>query len=360
MGKITTIRDILGVIKDKASLSKAALLSKSNVSLPLRLAILRATSHAPPEPPGDHHLSNILSLGNSSRAIASAVITALMDRLNSTSNCYVALKSLTIIHHIIKRGPFILQDQLSVFPTTGGHNYLKLSAFHDGATAGTWALSAWVRWYARYLETLLFTYRVLGYFLCSSSNGMIKDNQEETISSSLNVELIKEVDSLIVLIEEMCKAPDHTPVEGNILLNEVMGLLTNDYLSAVNEILLRLGEFKERLSYQTFGDSVELICALNRLENCKDRMWALFAIKKPSIDMLWGLCEELKDGIGALTVYKEGGKLLSSGRREKASESARLEQRVLKHADSVQFQSGRLDMNKFPFFVVQSVESNLL
>ncbi|KAL2528156.1 putative clathrin assembly protein [Forsythia ovata] len=346
MGRITTIRDILGVIKDKASLSKAALLSKSNVSLSLRLAILRATTHAPPAPPDDHHLSAILSHGNSSRVTASAVITALMDRLNSTSNCYVALKCLIIIHHIIKRGPFILQDQLSVFPATGGYNYLKLSAFRDGATAGTWALSAWVRWYARYLETLLFTSRVLGYFLCSSSNGMIKNNQEERISSFLNVDLIREVDSMIGLIEEMCKAPDPTPLEGNILLNEVMGLLANDYLSAVNEILLRLCEFKERLSCQSFGDSVELICALKRLENCKDRMGVLFSIKKPSIDMLWDLAEELKDEIGVLKVYKEGGRSLSLERREKGSESARLGHRVLKSADRMQFQSGRFDMNR--------------
>ncbi|KAL2504525.1 putative clathrin assembly protein [Abeliophyllum distichum] len=271
MGRITTIRDIIGVIKDKASLSKAALLSKSNVSLSLRLAILRATTHAPPAPPDDHHLSAILSHGNSSRVTASAVITALMDRLNSTSNCYVALKCLIIIHHIIKRGPFILQDQLSVFPAAGGHNYLKLSAFRDGATAETWALSAWVRW---------------------------------------------EVDSMIGLIEETCKAPDPTPLEGNILLNEVMGLLANDYLSAVNEILLRL------------------------------EWGVLFAIKKPSIDMLWGLAEELKDEIGVLKVYKEGGRSLSLGRREKSSESARLGHRVLKSADCVQFQSGRFDMNR--------------
>ncbi|CAA2961527.1 putative clathrin assembly protein At4g40080 [Olea europaea var. sylvestris] len=323
MGRETTIRDILGVIKDKASLSKAALLSKSNVSLSLRLAILRATTHGPPAPPDDHHLSAILSFGNSSRTTASAVITALMDRLNSTSNCYVAFKCLLIIHHIIKRGPFILQDQLSVFPATGGHNYLKLTAFRDGATAGSWVISAWVRWYARYLETLLFTSRVLGYFLSPSSNSMIKDSQEERISHVLNVDLIKDVDSLTGLIEEMCKAPDTTQVEGNVLLNEVMGLLGDDYLSAVNEILLRLGEFKKRLSSQSFGDSVELIRTLKRLENCKDRIGILLGIKKPSIDILWSLTEELKNEIEVFKVHKEGG-ISPSLRRENGSESARL------------------------------------
>lgn len=147
---------------------------------------------------------------------------------------------------------------------------------------------------------------------------MIKDSQEGRIPSFLDVDLIKDVDSLIGLIEEMCKAPDPTQVEGNILLNEVMGLLGEDYLSAVNEILLRFGEFKKRLSCQSFGDSVELIHALKRLENCKDRMAILFGIKikKPSIDMFWDLTEELKNEIEVLKVHKEGGRSLSLRRRE--------------------------------------------
>ncbi|KAI3462103.1 hypothetical protein Pfo_018766 [Paulownia fortunei] len=309
MGRITTFRDLVGLIKDKASLSKAALLSNPN-ALTLRLAVLRATTHSPPAPPDDHHLSTLLFLGDSSRATASTIITALVDRLHRTGNCVVALKCLLIIHHIIKRGPFILQDQLSIFPATGGYNYLKLSAFRDGATAATWALSAWVRW-------------VLGYFLCSSSCSMVKENQEQRISSFLNVDLIKDVDSLVLLIEEICKLPDSLLVEGNIIVKDIMGLLSNDYLTSVNEVLSRLGELKERLSCLSFGDSVELVCALKRLEDCKERISDLYVMRKPSTEMLWVLVQELKDGVGMLKVCKKGGKFLSLGRREKASESAR-------------------------------------
>ncbi|PIN08447.1 hypothetical protein CDL12_18976 [Handroanthus impetiginosus] len=345
MGRITSLRDLLGLIKDKASISKAALLSKPE-AISIRLAVLRATTHSPPIPPDDHRLTALLLLGHSSRATASLIVTALMDRLHRTTNCVVALKCLLIIHHIIKRGPFILQDQLSIFPASGGYNYLKLSAFRDGATAATWALSSWVRWYARYLETLLGTSRVLGYFLCSSSCGVLKENQEQRISSFLNVDLVKDIDSVVVQIEEICKAPDSLVVEDDMLVKEIMGLVLNDYLSSVNGILLRLGELNERLSCLSFSDSVEIMCVLKRLSDCRERLSVLYVVKKPSTEMMWGSVQELKDRVEMLKVYKEGGKLLSLWTHEKASESARFERQVLGRSDSVQFHSGRFGINR--------------
>ncbi|OIS95942.1 PREDICTED: putative clathrin assembly protein At4g40080 [Nicotiana attenuata] len=347
--KITTLRDLIGAIKDKASQSKAAFISKPS-NLSLHLAVLRATSHTPSTPPDDHHVSTLLSLGDSSRATASSLIVIIMDRLHRTGDSTVALKCLLIIHHIIKRGPFILQDQLSVFPATGGHNYLKLSAFRDRATSATWQISAWIRFYARYIETLLFTSRILGYFLSSFSCSSEKDKQEEKISSFLNSDLIRDVDSLVQLIEETCKIPDSLLLEGNKLLYEVIGLLGNDYLSTVNELLLRLSEFKERLSCLSFGESVELGCILKRLEECKERLCVILTVKKPSTESLWSLVNDLSEKIENLKVGKEGPKLLTYG---KASESARFGNRVMKFGDSVRFSSGRYEMTNLSLMIVQ-------
>ncbi|XP_059307428.1 putative clathrin assembly protein At4g40080 [Lycium ferocissimum] len=347
--KITTLRDLIGAIKDKASQSKATFLSKPS-NLSLHLAVLRATTHAPSSPPEDHHVSTLLNLGDSSRATASTLITIIMDRLQRTGDSNVALKCLLIIHQIIKRGPFILQDQLSVFPTTGGHNYLKLSNFKDSATTATWQVSAWIRFYARYIETLLFTSRTLGYFLSCLSCSAQKDKREEKISCFLNSDLIRDVDSLVQLIEETCKVPDSLLLEGNKLLYEVVGLLCNDYLSTVNELLLRLGEFKERLSCLSFGDSVELGCILKRLEGCKERLSVLISVQKPSTELLWILVNELRMKIEDLKVEKTGPKLLTFG---KSSESARFGNRVMKFGESVQFSSGRYEMNNLPLMLVE-------
>lgn len=254
----------------------------------------------------------------------------------------MALKCLLAFHHIIKRGPFILQDQLSIFPASGGHNYLKLSGFRDGTTAFTWVLSAWVRWYARYIETLLATSRVLGYFLCSSSCAPEKDKEEERISSLLSEDLIRDMDALVGVIEELCKIPDPHFIEGNKLLYEIITLLTNDYLSTVNEILPRLSEFNERTSCLTFAESVELVCALKRLKDCKDKLSVIFTVQKPPVQTLWGSIEELEDKTEKLKVYKEERKLLSWGKSDKGSESARFGRSAVKLNDSVLFPSGRI------------------
>ncbi|KAL3524865.1 hypothetical protein ACH5RR_013237 [Cinchona calisaya] len=349
MGRITTLRDLIGAIKDKASLSKAAFISTPQ-TISLRLAVLRATTHIPSTPPDDHHISALLSLGDSSRCTASGLISSLMDRLHRTSNSTVALKCLLILHHIIKRGPFILQDQLSIFPATGGYNYLKLSAFRDGATAFTWVLSTWVRWYARHVETVLSTSRVLGYFLGSTTCSLEKDKQEERISAFLNHDLIRDVDSLVGMIEEICKVPDPRFVEGHKLLHEVISLLNNDYLSTVNEILSRLGELNDRLGCLTFGESIELVCVLKRLEDCKEKLSLLFTVNKPSLENLWVLVSELKEKIEKLKAYKEDRKLLTWGKYDKASESARF---VKKRDDSVLFSSGRLSSNKLALLVAE-------
>ncbi|KAL1569667.1 putative clathrin assembly protein [Salvia divinorum] len=340
--RIITLRELIGIIKDKASLSKAALLSTA----PIRLAVLRATSHSPPAAPDDRHVSALLLSGEASRSAASPIIAALMLRLHRTGNSIVALKCLLVFHHILRRGPFILQDQLSIFPAYGGRNHLNLSDFRDTAA---WHLSSWVRWYARFLETLLSTSRTLGYFLCSSSSSSLKENHERRISSLLNLDLIKELDSLSLLIEEICRAPDNLTVEGGVIVKEITALFLDDYISAVNELLLRLSELNERVSSLSFGDSIEVICGLKRLQNCKERLSDLYSVEKPSIEMMWGLVQDLKDRIE--TLNKEGGKFLTWRTRESGTESARFEQRLLMGVDSMKFQSGRFSVNGFSDFL---------
>ncbi|EEF28409.1 clathrin assembly protein, putative [Ricinus communis] len=264
------LRDLIGIIKDKASQSKAAVIRKPK-TFSLHLALLRATTHDPFTPPNSKHITTVLSYGHSSRATAASAIEALMDRLQSTHDSSVAVKCLIIVHHIIKHGSFILQDQLSVYPSTGGRNYLKLSSFRDNTTPLTWELSSWVRWYARYLEHLLSTSRVLGFFLCSTSGTAEKDKEEEKVSALTNSDLLKEIDSLSNLIEEISKRPDSLHLKDNGLVDQIISLVDEDYLSSINETAARVDEFDQRMSCLSFGDSVELGCVLKRLEACKDK-----------------------------------------------------------------------------------------
>ncbi|KAF2283914.1 hypothetical protein GH714_017169 [Hevea brasiliensis] len=331
MGLITNLRDLIGIIKDKASQSKAAIISKPK-TLSLNLALLRATTHDPFAPPNPKHITTMLSYGYSSRATASAAIEALMDRLQSTHDSSVAIKCLAVVHHIIKDGFFSLEF---MFNYLGNHRY------------------------ARYLEHLLSTSRVLGFFLCSTSSTAEKDKEEEKVSALTNPDLLREIDSLTSLMEEICNRPDSLHMHGNELLEQIISLVGEDYLSSINEISIRVDEVNHRLSCLSFVDSVELVCVLKRLEDCKERLLALSSRKKALVESLWSLISEMKGKVGDGKAYKEEGRLLlTMGRKDAGSESARFGERALSYSDSVRFSSARFGLNEYALQVnVESVES---
>ncbi|XP_062100118.1 putative clathrin assembly protein At4g40080 [Humulus lupulus] len=333
----TKLRDLVGAIKDKASQSKAAIFSRPNT-----LSLLRATTHNLHTPPNPKHLAAVLAFGHSSRATVSAAVEILMDRLQNTGDASVALKCLVAVHHIVKFGTFILQDQLSVFPFHGGRNYLNLSRFRDNSSHVTWQLSTWVRWYAEYVENLLSTSRVLGFFLGSSSSA----TEEERVSASWNGDLIKETESLASLFERICAQPElDLSLNGNRLVDDIRGLVGQDYLSVVNEVSIRVTEFGDRLSCLSFVDSVELICALRRLENCRERLQlSSNLVKKDLSESLWDLISEIKEKFGREKENREDN-LVVALRKDKGTESARFGDRVFKFNDSVRFSSGRFATN---------------
>ncbi|ESQ53265.1 hypothetical protein EUTSA_v10025543mg [Eutrema salsugineum] len=351
MGRITSFADLVGIIKDKASQSKAALVSSNpnSKSLSFHLSVLRATTHDPSTPPGNRHIAVLLSAGTGSRVTAASAVEAIMDRLHTTGDACVALKSLIIVHHIVKHGRFILQDQLSVIPVSGGRNYLKLSSFRDEKSPLKWELSSWVRWYALYLEHLLSTSRIMGFFISSTSSTIHKDEYEEMVSSLTNTDLLREIDALVGLLEEACKIPDLPSSGGKSLADKINQLVGEDYMSSVNELYTRFNEFKERSSTLSFGDSIELVCILKRLESSKERLsdichgnW-----KRAWIDGFWGLVREV---MGIIGNFKDNdGQIVGIRRREKGFESARFTDRlIIGYGDAVRFSSGRFS-NVDPF-----------
>ncbi|CAH2076092.1 unnamed protein product [Thlaspi arvense] len=356
MGRITSFADLIGIIKDKASQSKAALVSSNpkSKSLSFHLSVLRATTHDPSTPPGNRHLALLLSAGTGSRATAASAVEAIMDRLHTTGDACVALKSLIIVHHIVKHGRFILQDQLSVFPASGGRNYLKLSGFRDEKSPLMWELSSWVRWYALYLEHLLSTSRVMGFFISSTSSTVHKDEYEEMVSSLTNTDLLREVDALVGLLEEACKIPDLPFSGGKPLAVKITQLVGEDYVSSIDELYTRFNEFKERPDTLSFGDSIELLCALKRLESCKERLSEIchWNWKKAWLDGFWGLVLEVKGMVGNLegSYGRIEKSIVGIGRREKRYGSARFTDRLVTgYGDAVRFSSGRFTNVDRPF-----------
>ncbi|RZC12918.1 putative clathrin assembly protein At4g40080 [Glycine soja] len=317
---MTKLTNLIGIIKDKASQSKAALLSKRTT-----LSLLRATSHDSSTPPTRKHLATLLSSGDGSRATASAAVEVLMDRLQGTNNAAVALKCLIAVHHIIHHGSFILQDQLSVYPSAGGRNYLNLSNFRHNTDPTSWELSSWVRWFAQHIEQLLCTSRILGFFLGTSTDS------EDRVSGVANADLLTEFDSLVALVEGICKRPEPN---GNRLVEEIVKLAREDWGVAQVEVGVRVSEFKERLGGLKFGEAVELVCCLKRLEQCQEMMDGARQLR------FWDLVREVKDKAG-IQLYREEAKFRSETLKLRLSQSDRFSSRLLNSPHFLRFPSGR-------------------
>ncbi|KAK2659833.1 hypothetical protein Ddye_006366 [Dipteronia dyeriana] len=296
MGHLKKLRIFLGIFKDRASLIKTTLSTKRRTSSISR-TIIRATTHGVSSPPPDRCIVAVLSYGHGTRRKAGACIGALMDRLHGTRNAFVALKCLFTIHNIITRGSFILKDQLSIYPSSGGRNFLNLSMFRDNSNLETWELSSWVRWYAGVLEKNLTVSRVLGSYLCSSKPNKKNDNDiVEKMLASMSSDLLIEMDVLIGFVEEISNTPTSLRLQTNDLVYEIVRLVSEDYRSIQREIFLRVVELGDRITSLSVSELTQLLTDLKRFEDCKERLSLLFLNRKRN-DTLWDLVNETKTEI---------------------------------------------------------------
>ncbi|KAK9949442.1 hypothetical protein M0R45_004964 [Rubus argutus] len=115
----------------------------------------------------------------------------------------------------------------------------------------------------------------------------------------MNRDLVRETESLVSLMEDICRRPESLSLNGNRLVGEILGLVGQDQITAMNEVSVRVKEFDERLSGMSFSDSVELLSALKRLEDCKERLLTVSStVKSDLVEMFWGLMRDEGKGWG--------------------------------------------------------------
>lgn len=145
------------------------------------------------------------------------------------------------------------------------------------------------------------------------------------------------------LIEDTCKMPVSTQMDSTELLHRVKSLAAEDHVSVMNEVAVRIGEFRERRDLLSFGESVELAYSLKRLEACEEKLSAIFDRKVP-MDSFWGLMREL----GKYKLGKEEGeeKMAAATVESRVGRGGELAQhggrRGSRSTELVKFPSGRL------------------
>ncbi|XP_016565202.1 putative clathrin assembly protein At5g57200 isoform X2 [Capsicum annuum] len=126
----------------------------------LDIAIVKATNHVE-SPPKERHIAKILVATSitSPRADVAYCIHALSRRLSKTRNWIVVIKTLIVIHRVLREGDPSSKEELLHYSQRG--QIFQLSNFKDDSNHLAWDCSAWVRTYALFLEEKLECFRTL-------------------------------------------------------------------------------------------------------------------------------------------------------------------------------------------------------
>ncbi|KAI4318781.1 hypothetical protein MLD38_032448 [Melastoma candidum] len=150
---LSTLRRVIGVVKDQTSIGLAKV-SSSSLRSDLDIAIVKATRHDG-FPAKEKHVREILSLTTYSRSNISACVHAIARRLHRTRNWTVALKALVLVQRLLVDGEPAYEQEI-FFTTWQGTRLLNMSEFRDTSSrSDSWDFSAFVRTYALYLDEKL-------------------------------------------------------------------------------------------------------------------------------------------------------------------------------------------------------------
>uniref|UniRef100_A0ACD5ZCN2 Uncharacterized protein n=1 Tax=Avena sativa TaxID=4498 RepID=A0ACD5ZCN2_AVESA len=154
-----TWRKAYGALKDS---TKVGLANFNSEYKDLDIAIVKATNHVEC-PPKERYLRRILfaTTVNRPRADVAYSICSLARRLSKTKNWIVALKTLIVIHRLLREGDGTFKDDFLSYSYRG--NILQIPHFKDDSSPLAWDCSAWVRLYAQYLDERVECFRVLKY-----------------------------------------------------------------------------------------------------------------------------------------------------------------------------------------------------
>ncbi|BFI30869.1 hypothetical protein MPTK2_3g16270 [Marchantia polymorpha subsp. ruderalis] len=151
------LRKALGVVKDQTSIQLAKVVGSPD----LDVALVKATSHDE-VPTDEKYMHELLHYVSYSRGYTSACIAGLAKRLSKTHNWIVALKSLMVIHRLLRDGDPLFEQELNQSGSRYGVRILNMSNFRDDSASNAWDYSAYVRTYSLFLDERLECLALLG------------------------------------------------------------------------------------------------------------------------------------------------------------------------------------------------------